>query len=148
MLVGHTLAPRHPVQSHLAYTRSRPGSPETPIQTRRYPLSPAATAPNRLIGLAFSFSAGLDPQTYPLRSTMGRHGWCAASIVGPVMLYPFEYFDLVRRRWLRARYQARIDEIAHRYPAFKIVGRGWSPSNVGGGTAGHLARGGSGRGDG
>lgn len=39
-----------------------------------------------------------------------------------IELYPFSYYDLMRRKWQRARYRARLDVIAERYPAFKIEG--------------------------
>ena len=39
-----------------------------------------------------------------------------------VVLYPFSYFDLLRRRWMRARYVAEFEEIAVRYGCFRIEG--------------------------
>jgi hypothetical protein len=39
-----------------------------------------------------------------------------------VELYPFSYFDEVRRRWLRARYLATLEEIRDRYQQFRIEG--------------------------
>ncbi len=39
-----------------------------------------------------------------------------------VELYPFSYFDLMRRKWMRARYRAEFDVIATRYGAFRIEG--------------------------
>lgn len=39
-----------------------------------------------------------------------------------IELYPFRAYDLVRRRWYRARYVAAIDEIGKRVPAFQIIG--------------------------
>lgn len=60
-------------------------------------------------------------------------------------LYPFSYFDLLRRRGIRARYVCELDEIAVRYPAFRVTGKPevrevGDPARL---TAGHLARGGS-----
>lgn len=37
-------------------------------------------------------------------------------------LYPFRYFDLMRRKWYSGRYVATIEEIAARHAAFRIVG--------------------------
>jgi hypothetical protein len=56
-------------------------------------------------------------------------------------LFPFEYFDPIRKRWVQARYRALFDAIADRGQPFRITGPGWSPSAGGSGTAGHLARG-------
>ena len=61
--------------------------------------------------------------------------------VSRIVLYPFEHFDLRTRRWLRARYVAQLEEIAMRYPAFRVTGapeiRDGDSSRL---TAGHLAR--------
>lgn len=59
----------------------------------------------------------------------------------PAALYTFEYYSARTRRWIRARYRASIDAIAQRGEPFKIVGEGWTPSEVGGGTAGDVGRG-------
>lgn len=40
-----------------------------------------------------------------------------------LVLYPFEYFDLLRRKWMRARYVATIDDIAMRGQPFRIIGQ-------------------------
>jgi hypothetical protein len=40
-----------------------------------------------------------------------------------ITLYPFRAYDVLRRRWYRARYVAEIDEIGRRVPAFQITGR-------------------------
>jgi hypothetical protein len=58
------------------------------------------------------------------------------------VLFPFRYFDLLSRKWVRARYLATLDELAARYDAFQIVGkpeirRVYDPATL---TAGHLAR--------
>lgn len=37
-------------------------------------------------------------------------------------LYHFEYFDPLRKRWLRARYVATREEIAARHSQHRIVG--------------------------
>jgi hypothetical protein len=42
---------------------------------------------------------------------------------GVLRLYPFRFFDLVTRRWWRARYVAEFNDIVARYPAFQITGR-------------------------
>jgi hypothetical protein len=39
-----------------------------------------------------------------------------------VRLYPFRYFDAVRRRWVNARYKASIEDIRARYEKFEITG--------------------------
>lgn len=39
-----------------------------------------------------------------------------------IALYPFSYFDLRRRKWLRARYVASLEQMAERYPCFRIEG--------------------------
>jgi hypothetical protein len=59
-----------------------------------------------------------------------------------LVLYPFNYFDLVHRRWYRARYVCELEEMAVRYPAFRITGK---PEvrivgDPGAYTAGHLAQ--------
>lgn len=38
-------------------------------------------------------------------------------------LYPFSYYDLMRRRWTRARYVASLENIAQRYGCFRIDGK-------------------------
>ena len=58
-------------------------------------------------------------------------------------LYPFEFFDPLRRRWVRARYRASLEEIAARYPQHRIVCEPefrdvGEPAAI---TAGQLARG-------
>jgi hypothetical protein len=60
-----------------------------------------------------------------------------------IELYPFRYYDIRTRRWWKARYVCRLEEIAVRYAAFQITGRPEIRSGTGGGTAGHLARGGA-----
>lgn len=45
------------------------------------------------------------------------------SAVDPRALFPFESFDLLRRRWVKARYKATIEELAARYPAFRVTGQ-------------------------
>ena len=59
--------------------------------------------------------------------------------------YAFEYFDPLRRRWVRARYMTSIEEIAQRYGPFRLLGKplvrevSEDPLTL---VAGHLARGG------
>lgn len=58
-------------------------------------------------------------------------------------LYPFEAFDLIRRRWVKARHVASLDTIGADGRPFRITGApeiraGGDPSTL---TAGHLARG-------
>lgn len=36
--------------------------------------------------------------------------------------YRFDYFDLPRRRWVRARYRAQIETIASRHGCFRLLG--------------------------
>ena len=38
------------------------------------------------------------------------------------LLYAFDYFDPLRRRWVRARYRAEEHEIRARYGTFRLVG--------------------------
>lgn len=45
-------------------------------------------------------------------------------------LYPFRFFDPVRRRWVDARYKATQDVIATRYEKWEITGPGWIPPDV------------------
>jgi hypothetical protein len=40
----------------------------------------------------------------------------------PLVLFPFRFFDVRRRRWHRGRYVATIDAIAERHAAFQITG--------------------------
>ena len=54
-------------------------------------------------------------------------------------LFPFKFFDPLRKRWIQARYKATREEIAARYEKWEITGPGWIPSEVGVGTCGHLA---------
>ena len=44
------------------------------------------------------------------------------ALKSPLLLYPFRYFDPVRRRWIRARYVAERHEIESRYAQREIVG--------------------------
>jgi hypothetical protein len=39
-----------------------------------------------------------------------------------VVLYPFRYFDLMRRKWMKASYKASLEDIATRYGCFKLDG--------------------------
>jgi hypothetical protein len=39
-------------------------------------------------------------------------------------LYPFRYFDPLRKRWLTARYVATREDIAARYERWEIIGPG------------------------
>ena len=39
-----------------------------------------------------------------------------------LLLYPFRFFDPVRRRWIRARYVAERHEIESRYAQWEIIG--------------------------
>lgn len=45
-----------------------------------------------------------------------------AAEAAPLVLHPFSYFDMVRRRWYRARYVAEFREIVERHMAFRIEG--------------------------
>jgi hypothetical protein len=44
------------------------------------------------------------------------------SLKAPLLLYPFRYFDPVRKRWIRARYVAERHEIVERYAKWEIIG--------------------------
>jgi hypothetical protein len=37
-------------------------------------------------------------------------------------LYPFRYFDQVRKRWVNASYKATLEDITARYERFEITG--------------------------
>lgn len=57
--------------------------------------------------------------------------------------YPFEAFDLVRRRWVKARHVATLEDLGRDGCPFRIIG---APERrevheAGSLTAGHLARG-------
>jgi len=39
-----------------------------------------------------------------------------------LLLYPFRFFDPIRRRWIRARYLAERREIESRYAQWEIIG--------------------------
>ena len=59
-----------------------------------------------------------------------------------LLLYPFDYYDPIRRRWVRARYVAELSVIAERYEASRIVGPPEIREGDGTGlTAGHVMRG-------
>lgn len=47
-------------------------------------------------------------------------------------LFPFRFFDPIRKRWVPARYKAMREDIAARYEKWEITGPGWTPSPVGG----------------
>ena|SRR5438309_3288531 len=40
----------------------------------------------------------------------------------PLVLFPFRYFDPIRKRWVRARYVAERHEIEAGYAQWKIIG--------------------------
>jgi hypothetical protein len=40
----------------------------------------------------------------------------------PLLLYPFRFYDPVRRRWIRARYVAKIHDIIARHQQWEIIG--------------------------
>jgi hypothetical protein len=40
-----------------------------------------------------------------------------------IVLYPFIYYDLMRRKWMRARYVATIEDIAARGDPFRVIGQ-------------------------
>lgn len=61
-----------------------------------------------------------------------------------LLLYPFESFDPVRRRWVKARHVATLEDLGRDGHPFRVVG---APErrevrDAGMLTAGHLARGG------
>lgn len=45
-------------------------------------------------------------------------------------LYPFRYFDPLRRRWVTARWKASIEALCERDEPFQITGPGWTPPNI------------------
>jgi hypothetical protein len=44
------------------------------------------------------------------------------ALKSPLLLYPFRFFDPVRKRWINARYVAERHEIAERYAEWEIIG--------------------------
>src|SRR5437879_934560 len=44
------------------------------------------------------------------------------ALKSPLLLYPFRYFDTVRKRWVHARYVAERDEIESRFAQWEIIG--------------------------
>jgi hypothetical protein len=45
-------------------------------------------------------------------------------------LFPFRFFDPIRKRWVSARYKASRESIVARYEKWEITGRGWMPPVV------------------
>src|SRR5207253_7712800 len=45
------------------------------------------------------------------------------ALKSPLLLYPFRYFDMVRRRWIRARYVAERHVIESSYAQWEIIGK-------------------------
>lgn len=39
-----------------------------------------------------------------------------------IELYPFSYYDAIRKKWVRARYKAALESIRARYPEHRIEG--------------------------
>jgi hypothetical protein len=61
-----------------------------------------------------------------------------------LLLYHFRYFDLIRHKWLFARYVAERDVIAHRSAQFELIGEPETrhvPDDPNALSAAHLARG-------
>jgi hypothetical protein len=44
------------------------------------------------------------------------------ALKSPLLLYPFRYFDPVRKRWIRARYVAERHVIESTYAQWEITG--------------------------
>ena len=44
------------------------------------------------------------------------------AVKSPLLLYPFRYFDTVRKRWVHARYVAEMHVIGERYAKWEITG--------------------------
>ena len=40
----------------------------------------------------------------------------------PSELFPFSYYDLIRKRWVKARYLAELPEIEARYKQWRLEG--------------------------
>lgn len=55
----------------------------------------------------------------------------------PLELYPFSYYDEIRKRWIKARYVCELDEIKARYPKYRIEG---PPEIRDGGPSGFVIR--------
>ena len=53
------------------------------------------------------------------------------ALKSPLLLYPFRYFDPVRKRWIRARYVAERHIIEASYAQWEIIG----PPEIRTGTA-------------
>jgi hypothetical protein len=51
----------------------------------------------------------------------------------PLLLYGFSYFDPLRKRWLRARCVASIEDIKARYSEYRLEGEPEIRSNAGAG---------------
>lgn len=47
-------------------------------------------------------------------------------------LFPFKFYDPIRKRWIQARYKATREDIAARYEKWEIKGSGWTPHDVDG----------------
>jgi hypothetical protein len=45
-------------------------------------------------------------------------------------LFPFRFFDPIRKRWVEARYRASREDIAQRYERWEIIGPPWVPPDV------------------
>jgi hypothetical protein len=54
------------------------------------------------------------------------------------LLFRFRFYDVIRRRWVTARYRATFEQISTNGRPFQLLDHGWRPSEVGGGTAAHL----------
>lgn len=57
----------------------------------------------------------------------------------PLVLYPFRYFDLPTRKWVKARYKATLDQLCDRHDCFQITGMP-EKREGNGTTAGHVQR--------
>jgi hypothetical protein len=40
-----------------------------------------------------------------------------------IKLYPFSYYNEVRKRWVRARYVAQLETIKATYPKYRLEGQ-------------------------
>lgn len=47
-------------------------------------------------------------------------------------LFPFKYWDPLRKRWVQARYKATKADMAARYEMWEITGPAWTPTDVDG----------------
>src|SRR5947207_15310765 len=75
-------------------------------------------------GFGINRGASIETKPEPLHtSTSDAHpSRMLFALKAPLLLYPFLYFDPVRKRWIRARYVAERHESESRYAQWEITG--------------------------